>query len=363
MRVADKIKSNGLLLFLLGYHLIFTYFSWNYFAKNGGDAAFYWFQTDASRNRVFSDLFSYGSDVILLLNYLFAKVLQWDILFGFLLYSFIGFLGIIQFYQLGKILLQGKTSLYGIDCLFLLLLLPNLHFWTAGLGKEALCFLLIATVLLEIARHRYQSFPLVLSFLLLLAIRPHIALFLLTAIALVCFFSTSLKPKQKMIFGLFFLIGTAVAVYMLLQLSEIRYLDWNRIQRFNEYSLVSFKDSGSYVPMLEYFYPYKLFTFWFRPFPGEYTTFLGWGLGLENMVWLLLHGIALFLVVRKWQQLHFTLVMKIIVLFAVISGVIIVQRYSGFGIFARTKIMMQPFAGLVLLWILTFVPPQTKANT
>ena len=350
-------------LFLLGYHLIFTYFSWDYFVKNGGDAAFYWFQTDASGNRSFSDLFHYGSDVVLLLNYLFAKVLQWGILFGFLLYSFIGFLGIMQFYRLGKIFLQGRTTLFGINCLFLLLLLPNLHFWTAGLGKEALCFLLTATVLLEIARNRYQSLPLILSFLLLLMIRPHIALFLLTAIALVCFFSNSLKPKQKMIFGFFFLIGTVVAGYMLLQLSEIRYLDWNRIQRFNEYSLVSFQDSGSYVPMLEYSYPYKLFTFWFRPFPGEFTTFLGWGLGLENMVWLLLHGIALFWVVRKWQQLHFGLVMKIILLFAVISSVIIVQRYSGFGIFARTKIMMQPFAGLVLLWILTFVPPQTKKNT
>lgn len=363
MILADKIKSNRLLLFLLGYHLLFTYFSWEYFAEKGGDAAFYWFQTDASRNRSFSDLFHYGSDVILLLNYSFAKVLQLDIIFGFLLYSLIGFIGIIQFYRLGKVLLDEKATVFGIDYLFLLLMLPNLHFWTASLGKEAICFLLIATILLEIARKRYTAISFILAFLLLIAIRPHIALFLLMAVMAVFFFGKQLKLKQKILFGAVFLLVGFLAVYMVLQLSEIRYLDWSRIQRFNEYSLLSFKDTGSYVPMIEYSYPYKVFTFWFRPFPGEFPTFMGWGLGLENVIWIFLHAIGLVVLVRKWQQFHFAPVMKIIMIFAVISAVIIVQRYSGFGIFARTKIMMQPFIGLVLLWILTFVHPQTKENT
>ncbi|KGO89384.1 hypothetical protein [Flavobacterium suncheonense] len=360
---ADKIKSNRFLLFLLGYHLIFTYFSWDYFVENGGDAAFYWFQTEASRNRLLCDLFHYGSDVILLFNYFFANILHLDIVFGFLLYSLIGFLGILQFYRLGKALMNGCTTVFGIDFLFLLLLLPNLHFWTATLGKEPVCFLLITAVLLEICQKKYFSIKLIVAFLLLMAIRPHIALFLLTAVMFVFFFGKQLKPMQKLLSGLVFLIVAAVAGYMVLQLSEIRYPDWERIRYFNEYSLLSFRDSGSYVPMLDYSYPYRLFTFWFRPFPGEFTTFLGWGLALENIVWLLLHLTALFLLARKWQQLHFTPVMKIILLFAVISAVIIVQRYAGFGIFARTKIMLQPFTGLVLLWILTFVPPQTEKNT
>lgn len=361
--LAAVIKKNRLLLFLLGYHLIFTYFSWDYFMKNGGDAAFYWFQTDASKNRPFHDLFHYGSDVLLLFNYLLAKVLQLDILVGFFIYSFLGFLGIVQFYRLGKVLLKDAASLFGINCVFLLLLLPNLHFWTATLGKEPLCFLTIATILLEIAKNEYKSVKIIAALLLLMIIRPHIALFLLTAMMVVFFFGKQLKLKQKFLLGAVFSIGIAIAGYMVLQLSEIRFLNWNRIQRYNEYSLLSFKDTGSYVPMIAYSYPYKLFVFWFRPLPGEFSTFLGWGLSLENSVWLCLHLAALFVIVKKWQRIHFTAVMKIIMIFAVISAIIIVQRYSGFGIFARNKIMMQPFVGLVLLWVLTFVRPQANEKT
>ena len=43
-----------------------------------------------------------------------------------------------------------------------------------------------------------------------------------------------------------------VLFYMVLTLSKIKYLDWERIVRFNRGSVLSFSDSGSYVPMETY---------------------------------------------------------------------------------------------------------------
>lgn len=347
-------KENRFKVFLLGYHFLFTFLSFNYFTQKGGDAAFYWFQTTSSQSKSFSDLFHYGSESILLFNYFFSKVLNLNILFGFVLYSCVGYLGILQFYRLSEFFLKDKLSFKGISLWWMLVLLPNLHFWTTGIGKEVFCFLFITTIFLELAKERFTSLTMIFSVLLLAVIRPHIALLLLFSIVLVYFFSNRITMKKRLLILIVSSGVFSVLFYMFLQLSKIKTLDFDRIKRFNEFSLLSFKNSGSYVPIIEYSYPYKVFTFYFRPLINEIPTFYGTILSAENSVVLLLHLVALIVLILNWKRICFQSVMKIIVVFALISGILIVQRYSGLGIFARTKIMMQPFVCLVLLWILTF---------
>ncbi|MCG2611280.1 hypothetical protein LZZ90_07155 [Flavobacterium sp. SM15] len=347
-------KENVFWVFLLGYHFLFIFLNFKYFSENGGDASFYWFQAKASQGKTLTDLFHYGSESLLLFNYFFAKVLNLNILFGFVLYGCIGYLGILQFYRLCKLLLKDRLSFKGISLGCILVLLPNLHFWTAGLGKEAFCFLFIATVFLEFAKERFASLAMIFSMLLLAVIRPHVANLLLFSVVLVYFFSNRLTFKKRMILLIGSSVSLSILFYMFLQLSKIKTFDLERIKRFNEFSLLSFKNSGSYVPIIEYSYPYKVFTFYFRPLANEIPTFYGIVLGVENAVILLLHLTALLIVVLNWKRICFQPVMKIILVFALISGILIVQRYSGLGIFARTKIMIQPFVCLILLWILTF---------
>lgn len=354
-----QYKERVFFAFLLGYHLLFTFLTWDYYSKKGSDAAFYWFQLNSSASKTISEYRFYGSDFFLLLNYPFAKFMGLDIRLGFVLYSLIGFLGIIQFYRLCKLFLERKFQYKGIDIYLLLLLLPNLHFWTAMLGKEALCFLFIATILLELAKERYRSIPMLAFVVFLILIRPHIALLLLSSIFIIYLFFGKGSAKMKLMLSGIALILFSGLFYMFLQLSGIKRFDFSRIQQFNEFSLLSFKNSGTYVPMIEYSYPYKIFTFYFRPFVNEIPGLYGTVLGLENMVLLLLHIVALVLLLLHWKKIVFPFVFKIILLFALLSGLLIVQRYSGFGIFARTKIMFQPFVALVLLWIIAEVRNKT----
>lgn len=347
-----KNSSWGLIAILFGYHLLFTFFAYSFFKDNGGDAAFYWLQNKTSHSKGWFDFFTYGSDFLLFLNYPFVKFLHLDIVFGFLLYSCIGFFGLLQFYRLLRFHIGDRLQFYGVNCLPLVLFLPNQHFWTASLGKEALCFLFIATVLLELSKAKYVSVPIVVSVLFLVVIRPHIALMLLFSVFLGLLLFGKWGFKIKLLFSVIAMGVFSGLFYMFLQLSEIKRFDWERIKRFNEFSLLSFKNSDTYVPIIEYSYPYKIITFYFRPLLNEIPTFSGWVLGLENHLVLVLHSVALVLVFLHYRKLVFPLVFKIILFFALISGLLIVQRYSGFGIFARTKIMMQPFVLVVLLWII-----------
>lgn len=347
-------KESLFLVFLLGFHFLFVFFNWSYFKENGGDAAFYWFQTPSSASKSFSELLHYGSDFVLLLNYPLAKIIGLDIRFGFFIYTLIGYFGLLQFYRLCKFYLKGKLVFKGFSVWVLVLLLPNLHFWTAGLGKEPLCFLFLSTILLQLSKEKYISVALWISMILLILIRPHIALLLVISVFLVCFFNSKMNLKQRIFMAFVTLVLSSGLLYMFLQLSQIKRLDLERIKRFNEFSLLSFKDSGSYVPIIDYPYPYKVFTFYFRPLFNEIPSFFGIVLGIENVLVLLLHFFAIGCLWSNWKRISFSTVQKIILVFALISGLVIVQRYSGLGIFARTKIMIQPFVCCVLLWILQF---------
>lgn len=355
MTIIKQHKETVFLALLSAYHFFFTFLNWNYYLKNGGDAAFYWFQLPSSAQRSISDLGFYGSDFILLLNYPFAKLIGLDIYFGFFIYSFIGLFGIIQFYRLLQFHLGNRLQFFGLNCWGIVLFLPNLHFWTAMLGKEALCFLFIATILLEVSKQNYKSVAFIRSLFFLILIRPHIALMLVFSVFISHLFFGKLTVKTKLIMSGITVVVCSGLFYMFLQLSKIKTLDFERIKRFNEFSLLSFKDSDTYVPIITYSYPYKVFTFYFRPLLCEIPSFYGIALGLENMLILILHVWGFGLYVWHYKKLVLPLVFKIILSFALISGLLIVQRYSGFGIFARTKVMMQPFVMLILLWIIARV--------
>ena len=140
--------------------------------------------------------------------------------------------------------------------------------------------------------------------------------------------------------------------YMVLQLSEIKYLNWERITYFNQYSILSFKHSGSYVPMLEHNFFYRLFAFNFRPLFFDVHTVLGFFASLENLLQLAISLMALYFIIRYYKHIHFPKWIKTVLLFALIASFLFIQRYANLGIFMRTKIMFQPFVLIALFCII-----------
>ncbi|QBZ97878.1 hypothetical protein [Flavobacterium sangjuense] len=339
-------------MLLFGYHLLFILIAYKLRVDRGiSDAHLYWGKSIDINQHSWFDFANYGTNFILFLNYPFIK-LGLPFWFGFLMYGIIGFLGIRKFMD-WAFLVFGKPLQYkGFNLLYLVFFLPNLHFWTASLGKEALLFWGIASVFYAMASHNYKTFSFVVGSLLVLIIRPHVALMLLAAIALIVLFDSKYSLKKRIAFFTFALVFLSMLLYMVFQLSNIRYWNWERITYFNEYSILSFKGSGTYVPMLEYNYFYKLFSFNFRPLFFDSInvwTFFG---SIENCIVLLLHGIALFFVVKFYAKITFGQWLKIVFLFTFIASLLYVQRYANLGIFMRTKMMFQPFMMIALLFII-----------
>lgn len=333
------------------YHLFFILIAYKIRVDKGiSDSHLYWGKTiDISQHSWF-DFANYGTNFIVFLNYPFIK-LGLPFWFGFFMYGVIGFFGIKKFIDWTSLVVGKAFEYKGFNLLYLVFFLPNLHFWTASLGKEALIFWGISAVFYAIASHNYKTLSFIIGSLLVLIIRPHVALMLLSAITVAVFFNSAYSIKKRIRFSVFAVTFLLVLLYMVFQLSNIRYWNWERISYFNEYSILSFKNSGSYVPMLEYNYLNKLFALNFRPLFFDAYSFWTVIASIENLFILLLYCFALFFVLKYYRKIHFAQWMKIAFLFTFIASAIYVQRYANLGIFMRTKMMFEPFTIIALCYI------------
>lgn len=337
---------------LFGYHLLFILIAYKLRVERGiSDAHLYWGKSIDIDQYSWLDFANYGTNLMLFINYPFIK-LGLPFWFGFLMYGTIGFFGIKKFMDWTFLVFGKKFDYKGFNVLYFVFLLPNLHFWTASLGKEPLIFWGIASVFYAIASRNYKTFSFVIGSLVVLLIRPHVALMLLAAITLIILFDRNYSLKKRIVFSTFALAILSLLLYMLFQLSHIRYWNWERITYFNDYSILSFRNSGTYVPMLEYNYFYKLFSLNFRPLFFDNNSVLGFVAGIENSLVLILHAIALFFILKCYTKIAFPQWIKIVFLFTFIASMLYVQRYANLGIFMRTKIMFQPFMMIALLFII-----------
>jgi hypothetical protein len=345
------MMSKKALLFLFLYHLLICFISFTYISSTGGDAWLYWAKTFDINDYSWVDFFHLNTDFIVFLNYPFIK-LGLPFWFGFLLYSCIGFLGILKWIELAQATIGNPFVYKKINFLWILFLLPNLHFWTATLGKEALLFWALATFFLSFYKKRFNSIRFILAIILITVIRPHIAFMLFLAVTIFFAFSIKIQMKTKVRFGLLFFTINAGLLYLVLQLTRIKRIDFDRITRFNTFSINCFKETGSYVPMLEYDYITKWLALHFRPLFFDVKTEMQFLASLENSCYLLVFLVAMFSLLSNYKYIFLHDWMKVSLWFFVIATVIYAERYANSGIFMRTKIMFQPFVLIVLLFII-----------
>ncbi len=340
LRLYNKIGNYKLFLFF--YHLCFCFLAYHLRVVRGiSDSHFYWAQYTNLTNHSWFDYADYGANFILFLNYPFLRF-GFPFWFGFFLYGIVGYLGILQWMQFTERIIGG-IYFKGYNFLPFIFFLPNLHYWTATLGKEPIVFLSLAILFNFVVDFKGKKAPIVLSFLFLLLIRPHVALLFLISLILILLFQKSYSLKRKIIFSIVSLSLFSVLLPMVFRLVTVKYWDWNRILYSNHYSVLSFRNSGSYVPMLEYPIWYKFFSFNFRPLFFDSNSIWAFFASLENCIILLLHLITLVVILMYYKNIIFPEWMKVVLLFSLVFSLVYIQRYANLGIFMRTKIMFQPF--------------------
>ncbi len=347
----DKRMLNLLYLYHLVFFAIYLWYAYNNPSDSKGYYNFY------SKYPNFSWLDTFGTDTsfINFLGYPFHFIgFSYEMLM--LTFSWMGFIGFIYSYLFFREKIPVKVKIFGkINFLTLLLFLPNMHFWTASLGKGAPIFMGVMMFAYSILRPKSRLFTLLLGSLIVFYIRPHVFLFL--AVGAVAGYLTgkekiSLANKVIVVVGMLgglLLVQDQILAVVNLQGSENLVEDFESFTGDRAENLS--EKAGSGVDMSSYSLPLKLFTFWFRPLFIDAPNALGLIISFENLLYLFL-----FLKIIKKDFISFlkrspSFVKMSLVIFLLTSFAMTFVM-SNLGIIMRQKQMVMYFLFFVIYYYL-----------
>lgn len=344
---------------LFFYHLIFSLIFYAFIVEKGGDAHAYWIlEADTSQGaESWGQYWGFGTFFIQCLNYVPSSLLGLPFWAGNLLYGLASAWAWVALYQKVNENLGEQTSPY-----FLIIwLLPNMHFWSSGVGKESLIWIFLVVFLIHLDFKKPQV---ILSFLglgLMFLIRPVYAL-ILSPILLFQWIKDSPFSRLYTWIGMLALLGFSYLVMdQILKATHIEKLDFQHVLSYIDYQMGFLKvfQPASYVPMQDYSFPYAYFTAFFRPFPWDGAGWLYLLAGLENLLALLLISAAFIMGIWKKSWSHHRLLYQgtffllLLILLASISlnnfgiimrykapGMIFVYLWSGLTVFSGLKLIL-----------------------
>lgn len=348
---------------LFVFHLLIGIFFYAYILSSRGDATSYWFVTgysDFSFDDVLLKMKRSATGYLLLLNYFPARVLNLSFFTGSMLYTVLGYIGFVYFYAVLKenipnFSLLKQVKILSVPVFPTLLFLPNLHFWSSGVGKDTLLFFCIAIFIFSMKNIKKRFLNILLAILLSLMVRPHITVFFIMAFGIGYSLDKKLQAYKKFFIFLIFIGGLVVMYDYVLQFVQLESLDSESIEKYSTNKVASLgrARTGSSIDTSSYSYPLKIFTFLYRPLFVDGLSVLNTVASFENL-FLLLFTFKLLMnsPIKAFKDSSFLL--KGIFVFFVLGSLSFSLILGNLGIMLRQKV---PFIiSLVIFgyWVLMY---------
>lgn len=339
---------------LWAFHLLISlYFCFFVF----GDAIGYW---HGAKGLDFNEFILYlfeakGTYFIYSFNYFPASVLDLSYFSGTMLYSLLGYFGLVFFYLITIKLIPHNSILKGYRLFPLLFFLPNLHFWSSGVGKDTLLFLCIGmftyAMLSIVKRIPLLIFSLLLSYL----IRPHITLFLFIGFALAFLFDSKVSGFKRLALTIILIGASLVILPTVLEFAKIEEASVESFDQFseNKAEALSRSHTGSSVDISSYPFPLKVFTFLYRPFFFDISGIPAAIASFENLLLLIL-TIKVFKSRPKATFVAAPFVIKGLLFFLIIGTLAFSQSLGNVGIMIRMRNMFLPGVLIYILWAMSY---------
>lgn len=358
-RSLDK-RDHRFLNKLFAFHILISLAFAFLVSQNGGDAQLYWsFPKDNSWADIM-DVVQRGSasGIIYSINYIPSKILDLSFYTGNICYGLLGHLGFVYFYMLLKSLFGDTKKLHGIKAFRipiypLIWFLPNLHFWSSGIGKDTILFFCIALFIYSIQKLKTRWLGLLLSVILSLAIRPHMIFFLIFSFGLANLLDHRMKGYTKiLLFGIF--IITFIYIFnFVIDFIQLESLDSAAVEEYarTKASKLNQADSSSGVDISAYPYPLKVFTFLYRPLFFDINGLLAVLASFENF-FLLLVTISIFRN-KPWAGLRKSdSLIKGLLLFFLCGAATFPLILGNLGIMLRQKNPFIPCLLIIGIWMI-----------
>lgn len=288
--------------YLLFYHLFFSvFFTW-YILNFGGDSQGYWRlgmqQVLIKGVETWGSYWGTSTTFILWLCYIPARVMGLSYITGNILFGFLGFVGIRYIFVMVADLFPTNHKVLNIPLFPTVFYFLNLHFWTAGVGKDAICFWGIAWFLFAIQNYKQRWWQGLIALFFVYMARPHMGQALIGGAAMAILLGSEIKIHFKIAMGLAAVIGTYFLLDSTAEFLKVEELSIESLTAKSEMTSrnLSGKTVGSAVDISSYSLPMKLFTYLFRPLFFDAHNVVALFSSIENLVYLWL---SLF-IYRNW---------------------------------------------------------------
>ena len=298
---------------------------------------------------------SKGTYFLYAINYFPSNLLGLSYFTGTMLYSLLGFIGLVYFYVITVEFIPHNSKFRKYNLFPLVFYMPMLHFWSAGVGKDTLLFFCIGifvyATIKPLARIPLLVFSLGFSYFL----RPHITLFMVVAFGLAYISGSKISGFQRILFSA---IMISVAVAILPTVMSFAKVEEASVESFEEFSenkadLLSRGSAGSRIDISSYPFPLKVFTFLYRPLFFDVNGLPALIASFENIILLILSYKALKNnPIKTFRGAPFAI--KGLVYFLIVGTLALCQSLGNLGIMIRMRNMFLPGLLIFILWSFSY---------
>lgn len=284
---------------LLAFHVFFSIVFTVYILNLGGDSYGYWkylMEQVPVHYRTMGEFFGTSTTFILWMNFYPSKVLGLEYITGNMLYGFLGFIGLRYLFVMVAELFPTNFKILKIPLFPTIFFFPNLHFWTAGVGKDTICFWGIAWFFYAVQNYKLRWWQGIIALFFVYMARPHMGMSIVAGFVLAIVLGSEIRVGYKV--GLLVLAGLG-SIYL-----AAGTLEFLEIEDFSLETLdaLATRKSGflsiakSSIDTSGYNIFMKIFTYMYRPLFFDAHNIMSFLSGFENILYLYLS----FFIFRNW---------------------------------------------------------------
>lgn len=331
----------GIALYL--WHSAFSVVYALYVITNGGDAITYyqWASEGALK-------FSLGTSAVVAITWPFVSLFGLPFVGVSLVFGLFGFIGLLGV-DAGLRAAVADRSKAARRLAMIVVFLPSVSYWSSSIGKDSLAFMATGLALFASLQFGRRALLMVVAILVMLVVRPHIAMLMVLAICAAVVMHRSFALWKRLTLA----VAVACAAVFLTPIvldyvglgAQVDVADISDyVDQRQAYNVTD--SAGLDMASMSLFA--KLFTYIFRPLPYEAANFSALAASFDNVLLLLIFLAGLWGIVvrrRRWKFQN----AAFFFFYSTTTWVLLAITTANLGIAVRQKWMFVPMLVFLLL--------------
>jgi hypothetical protein len=274
-----------------------------------------------------------------------------------LIYNLAGAIGLVFFYAAIREAVGSEArGFIGKALIFVCAFLPSLSFWTSGLGKDSIAFLSVGLFLWAASAFDRRQVGAIISVLVMIAVRPHIAVLMVVSVGVGIIFVKDLRATVRFGMGA---ISTAAAAFVVP--ITLLYVGTGRFSSITEYITDRQEHNtggGSSIDITGMNPLFRFLSFVYRPLPNEASGFSQLAASADNLILIALTALGIAAIYRAGFVRVFR-THSITLLYGLGCLLLLSQVTANLGLAMRQKWMAVP--ALILVFVAAWATARQDA--